>query len=70
MVTLMIVILGTLATYAAYSLAREKGRHRRAKRGVWDFGMTKMRKDAEEEYQSLTSLLWKGDLGWTGAKLA
>jgi len=69
MTVLVITMMGTWATWMAYRLSVEKGKHRRPKRGVWDFGMMKLRKDADEEYISMASLFWDGDLRWTGVKL-
>lgn len=72
MVVLFVTMMGLYATKKAYDLSVQRGRHRRGKRGVWDFGMMKLRRDAEEEHQALADLFWQAGrergLGWTGAR--
>lgn len=75
MTVLFVTMLGLYATWLAYHLSVARGKHRRAKRGVWDFGMMKLRRDAEEEHQALADLFWQGEARkesgrtvWTGAR--
>jgi hypothetical protein len=74
MAWLWVTMLGLYATWLGYTLSVEKGQHRRKKRGLLDFGMTKVRRDAEEEYRELSQLFWgsksrdQGVRGWTGAR--
>lgn len=65
MAVLAITIIGWWGTWLGYNLAREKGKHRRKKRGVWDYGVRRERREMNEEYQRLTEN-WGGGLTWTG----
>lgn len=64
-VTFMIVAIGWWGTWLGYNLSVERGRHRRKKRGVWDYGRRRERKDLAEEYKRLLGD-WGGGLTWTG----
>lgn len=71
MTILFVTMLGLYATKKAYDFSVARGKHRRSKRGVWDFGMRKLRRDAEEEHQMLADLFWQGEGRrgvWTGAR--
>jgi hypothetical protein len=57
MLVLMVTLMGLLATKMAYQLSVTRGAHRRAKRGVWDYGHRRM---GEER---------RGDVTWIGPNL-
>jgi hypothetical protein len=69
---LWVTMIGSWGTWLAYHMSIERGKHRRRKRGVWDYGQRKWRRDLEEEYRALTELFWrterKGGGLWTGAR--
>jgi hypothetical protein len=65
MLVLMVTLLGIYATRLSYNLSVERGRHRRKKRGLWDYAAGKIRNDAVEEYDRLMTG-WEVTK-WTGA---
>lgn len=58
MTTLWVTLIGSYGVWFAYNMSITRGKRRRTKRGLLDYGNRKLRREMREQYRGLAEEFW------------